>query len=231
MGEVVVADRAYYLCPACHAGHAPVDAVLGLSARKLTPGAEELATLAGTVGSFAEAAQKLRPRMAGLRLSESTVERTTEAAGERLGTLWAEGPTLGRDAEWRWNRDARGRTVAYVSGDATGVGIQDPGGAKAEGRRAWVGKVFHPRPEPTEASLKPHPPSARYLAGLMGLDELGERMRRQATQVGMGRAERWVALTDGGNGLDDLMDVFFPHAVRIMDFYHAAEHLGDLAKA
>ena len=49
--------------------------------------------------------------------------------------------------------------------------------------------------------------------------------------MGRGRAERWVALTDGGNGLDDLMDVFFPRAVRILDFYHAAEHLGDLAKA
>jgi len=27
------------------------------------------------------------------------------------------------------------------------------------------------------------------------------------------------------------MDVHFPRAVRILDFYHAAEHLGDLAKA
>jgi hypothetical protein len=27
------------------------------------------------------------------------------------------------------------------------------------------------------------------------------------------------------------MDVFFPRAVRILGFYHAAEHLGDLAKA
>ena len=27
------------------------------------------------------------------------------------------------------------------------------------------------------------------------------------------------------------MDVNFPRAVRILDFYHAAEHLGDLAKA
>jgi hypothetical protein len=56
-------------------------------------------------------------------------------------------------------------------------------------------------------------------------------MRRQAAQVGMDRAEQWVALTDGGNGLDDFMEVNFPRAVRILDFYHAAEHLGDLAKA
>ena len=39
-----------------------------------------LAALAGTLGSFADAACKVLPKMAGLRLSESTVERTTEAA-------------------------------------------------------------------------------------------------------------------------------------------------------
>jgi len=94
-----------------------------------------------------------------------------------------------------------------------------------------VGKVFNPRTEPSEAFPKPHPGAARYRAGLMDLEEPGARMRRQAAQVGLERAEQWVALTDGGSGLDDFMDVFFPRAVRILDFYHAAEHLGDLAKA
>jgi hypothetical protein len=231
MGPIVVAERAYYLCPACHAGHAPVDAELGLAVGKLTPAAEQLATLAGTVGSFAEAAEKFLPKMAGLRLSESTVQRTTEAAGERLGEVWANGQTLGAAADWRWNRDAMGRTVAYVSVDATGVGLQGQRGAKAEGRMVWVGKVFNPRVEPTEAFPKPYPPRARYQGGLMNLDELGARLRRQAAQVGMDRAQQGVALTDGGNGLDDFMDVHFPRVVRILDFYHAAEHLNDLAKA
>jgi hypothetical protein len=231
MGPIALAGRAYYTCPSCRAGHVPIDAELGLAAGTLTPGAEEVATLAGTVGSFAEAAEKLLPRMAGLRLAESTVERTTEAAGVRLGTLWAEGLTLGPAADWRWNRDARGRTVGYVSVDATGLGMQGGRGAKADGRMAWVGAVFNPRVTPSEAVPKGHPPAARYQAGLMGLDELGERLRRQAAQVGLDRAEQWVALTDGGAGLDGFMDVFFPRAVRILDFYHAAEHLGDLAKA
>lgn len=230
MGDIVLQGRAYYRCPACHAGHVPVDAALGFAARKLTPGAEEVATMAGTINSFADAAEKFLPKMSGPRLSESTVERTTEGAGERLGGLWADGRTLGPDADWRWNRDAKGRTVASVRIDATGVGIQGERGAKADGRMAWVGKVFNPRAKPTTEFPKPHPPKARYQAGLMGLEELGGRLRRQAAQVGMDRAEEWVALTDGGNGLDDFMDVYFPRAVRILDFYHAAEHLGDLAK-
>jgi hypothetical protein len=230
MGQIVLERRAYYHCPACHTGHVPLDAALGFSACKLTPAAEELVSLAGTLDSFADAAQKALPKMAGLRLSESTVERTTEAAGARLGDVWTQGRTLGSATDWRWNRDARGRTVAYVSIDATGVGMQGPGGARTEGRMAWVGKVFNPRPEPSETWPKPFASSARYQAGLMGLNELGARMRAQAAQVGMDRAEQWVALTDGGNGLDDFMEVNFPRAVRILDFYHAAEHLSDFAK-
>ena len=227
MGPVRLEGRAYYRCPACRTGHTPIDPILGLAASTLTPAAEQLVTLAGTVDSFADAAEKLLPRMAGLRLAESTVERTTEAAGERLDQFWAAGDTLRASAAWSWNRDAQGRTVAYVSIDATGVGIQGVGAAKADGRMVWVGKVFNPRVEAAHAATS----QARYQAGLMSLDELGARLRHQAAQVGIDQARRWVALTDVGNGLDDFMAVHFPQAVRVLDFYHAAEHLSDLAKA
>jgi hypothetical protein len=70
----------------------------------------------------------------------------------------------------------------------------------------------------------------RYLAGLYTLAELGLQMRRQGGHVGMDAAEQWIALSDGGNGLDDFLDVNFPRAVRILDFQHVAGHLSDLAK-
>jgi hypothetical protein len=47
----------------------------------------------------------------------------------------------------------------------------------------------------------------------------------------MDQADQWIGLTDGGNGLDDFLGVHFPRATLILDFYHAAEHLDDLAKA
>jgi len=34
----------------------------------------------------------------------------------------------------------------------------------------------------------------------------------------MDRAEQWIALSDGGNGLEDFFDVYFPGAVKILDF-------------
>lgn len=71
----------------------------------------------------------------------------------------------------------------------------------------------------------------RVLAGLYELDELGEQMRRQGAQVGMDQAEVWVDLSDGGAGLENWLKVYFPRCELILDFYHAAGHLNDLAKA
>lgn len=47
----------------------------------------------------------------------------------------------------------------------------------------------------------------------------------------MDAADVWVAVTDGGAGLDAFVRVYFPRAELVLDFYHAAEHLSGLAKA
>ena len=60
----------------------------------------------------------------------------------------------------------------------------------------------------------------------------GRVLRRQGGQIGMDRAERWVALSDGGSGLEAFLRGHFPRVEAvILDFYHAAEHLGRLAQA
>jgi len=42
----------------------------------------------------------------------------------------------------------------------------------------------------------------------------------------MDRAERWVAISDGGAGIEDWLRANFPRVgAVILDFYHAAEHL------
>jgi hypothetical protein len=104
--------------------------------------------MAGVAGnSFGEAADHLLRTMAGLRLCESTVQRTAEDAGRRLGRLLADGKTLGFPQPWDWHRDAQGRTCAYVSIDATGVRQQSPEGGRAEGRMPYVAMVYNPVPE------------------------------------------------------------------------------------
>jgi hypothetical protein len=230
VGDVRLA-RAYYHCGACGQGSFPWDATLRLSPQRLTPAAEEVTALAGVQESFAKAAERTLRKLAGLRLSESTVERTTEAAGARLATRRAQGAVFGRAVPWAWNRDAAGRTCAYVSLDATGILMQGPQGAKADGRMVYVGMIYNPQPRsPDEEALSKPCDGARYLAGLYSLEELGLQMRRQGAQVGMDAAEQWIALTDGGNGLEGFIDVNFPRAVKVLDFQHAATHLATFAK-
>jgi hypothetical protein len=202
----------------------------------LTPAAYEIVCLAGTLSAFAEAAERTLPKMAGLRLAESTVQRAAEAAGTELGRRLAAGETFGAACDWAWHKDAEGQTCAYVAIDATGVGQQGEHGAAAEGRMATVAMVYNPVPEARNRCVRPDgltPRSqARYVAGLSGAAALGEPLRRQAAQVGMDRAQRWIALSDGGSGLEDWMNGNFGRVEAvILDFYHAAEYLGDLAHA
>src|SRR5439155_22976787 len=77
------------------------------------------------------------------------------------------------------------------------------------------------------------PGRVRYACGLFGgLAALAGPLRRQGGQVGMDRAERWVGISDGGAGIEDWLRQNFPRVEAvILDFYHAAEHLNDWAKA
>jgi hypothetical protein len=273
--------RAYYYCGRCALGLFPFDEQAGFNDHRLSAGAERVVCLLGQVcDSFEEAAKKALPEACGLRLGESTVQRTTEDAGKRLGETLRQGHTLGSPAEFDWHKDALGRTCAYVGIDAIGVPQQAEGGGKAECRMSYVAMVYNPPPGKDESCARadkqeartpaqPAEPSsglplpgyqpvaetaaaagalpgqpaagkakaakmqARYLSGLYGLDELGLQLRRQAAQVGMERAQRWIALSEAGNGLEDFLRCNFnrPDLVVILDFYHPAGYLEKLAIA
>ena len=120
---------AYYHCSHCGQGYQPWCESLRLEKGALTPAAEELSSLAGVLGSFADGAERVLRKMSGLHLSESTIERTTEAAGERVAKRLQAGEALGPKVDWAWQKDAQGQRCAYVSADATGVRQQGPGGA------------------------------------------------------------------------------------------------------
>lgn len=227
-GEVTI-RFAYYHCAHCGKGCRPWCDKLRLGKSALTPAADEIAALAGVLGSFADGAERVLMKMAGLRLSESTVERTTEAAGRRVRQRLCEGQSLGPTRDWTWQRDAGGRRCAYVSLDATGVRQQGSGGRHADGRMAYVGMIYNPRSE--YDSQRPPQRQVRYLSGFFELEALGRQLHREALEVGWANADQQVALSDGGAGLEQFFKQFFPKAVRILDFYHAHEHLVELSQA
>lgn len=223
--------RAYYPCRICGQGLFPFDRDAGLTTRDLTPALERVATLAGAVADSFEKGAELLEEMAGVRFSESTVERATEDAGQRLAAAVADGATFGPKGDWPWHKDYDGQRCAYVELDATGVRQQAAGGGPAEGRMAYVGMVCNPGPEWPWPDERPGPMRARYRSGLYSLEEFAPLLRTPAGHVGMDRADRWIGLSDGGNGLGDRLRESFPRVeVIILDFFHPAEKLTSLAR-
>lgn len=202
----------------------------------MTSGAAELVSLAAARESFAKAAEVALPRMSGLKVAESTVERTAEAIGAEVGRAIESKAPFDEARPWDWHKDAEGMTCAYVSIDLTGVRKQGPEGATAEGEMIAVGMVYNPIPEDRDrwatSSHRRPPWQTRYVTSAEGQGAVAEPLRHMATRVGMGEARRWIAVCDGGSGLEDLLRRHFGRIDEvILDFYHASEYLGDLAKA
>src|SRR5207244_13094937 len=102
---------------------------------------------------------------------------------------------------------------------AFSVPMQGPGAGKAEHRMLYTALLYTPQKEHT-----------RYLIDFE-LDALAEQVRSQARAVGVAQVSELIAVTDGGNGLEEALQRHLAEDLTtILDWYHAAEHLCDFAK-
>lgn len=219
-GEVRL-RRAYYYCGRCQQSYLPYDEAVGL-ADEISPGLLPLVCLAGTLAPFAEAAEDVLRRFAGVRVSASTVLRCTQGHGERLRAQQREGrmvqPTQA-EPKWAAPRPA-GQPTAYVGLDAFSVPMQGPGAGKAEHRMLYTALLYPPGKE-----------HARYLVDF-DLDVLAAQVRAQAGALGIAQVSELIAVTDGGNGLEEALQRHLAEDLTtILDWYHAAEHLAAFARA
>ena len=213
-GDVTL-RRAYYYCQRCRASYCPYDDALGLG-DGISPGARPLVCLAGTLVPFEDAAEDVLRRFANVRLSASTVLRCTEAAGARLQGQQRAGRMV-RPAQpeggWTAERPA-GQPAAYVGLDAFSVPMQGPEGAKAEHRMLYTALLYTPDKRHT-----------RYLVDF-DLDALAAQVRALAQALGVPQVSDLIAITDGGNGLEEALGRHLADNLQtILDWYHAAEHL------
>src|SRR2546421_7154977 len=122
------------------------------------------------------------------------------------------------EPKWTAGREA-GQPAAYVGLDAFSVPMQGVGASKAEHRMLYTALLYTPEKE-----------HARYLVDFE-LDALAEQVRSQARALGIAQVSDLIAVTDGGNGLEEALQRHLAeHLTTILDWYHAAEHICDFAK-
>lgn len=192
---------------------------------RYSPGVQPLVALAGVLEPFRRAEQLL-DELAGLRVSKEACRVFTQRAGARLETQHlTRHPVepVGTPEPWDFSlpeRDGQrfGGTVAYVGLDAFAVPTIGDDGTR-EWKMLSVGLLYDP--------CKKH---TVYLSGFDQKD-VAERLREYAIAFDLGRADRVVALTDGGAGLESALSRHFGAQVTfVLDFWHACEHLHEMSR-
>lgn len=77
----------------------------------------------------------------------------------------------------------------------------------------------------------PTPLVTTYVATMEKTEPFGKRVRIEAERRGLREAQKVLVMGDAGNWIDPLSDRERLHDRRIVDYYHAAEHLHDAARA
>ena len=111
LGGAVTCNRAYYYCGLCGQRLLPLGRASRIDRRSVSRRRwNDWPRSAGRWPTASRREPNCLQETAGIRLSESTVQRTTEATGQRIAEHLQKGRTFGGKQAWDWFRDACGRT-------------------------------------------------------------------------------------------------------------------------
>ena len=242
----LVLRRNYYSTRGAEGGRVPLDESLGIMGG-CTPGMARLMCRAGALEPFEDASQSLET-YCGVQIEGRRIQRLVQDLGPEFARWNQSQPAPTTLAAG---------TVFYVEADGTGIPVRPEEVVGREGkgedgqaktREIKVGVTFRqdppaePVPGPSgspppstpsgepPAQVRPRrvPGSTRYVTSTATAQEFGQTLRDLARQQGMGLASLVVFLGDGAAWVWELARVWFPFAKLILDFYHAAEHVGQL---
>jgi len=210
LSGLVQVERRYYHCAQCRTGHTPWDVAQGISSRQHTPAVKllvcELAAelpYGGTV--------RILERTTGLVVEESTAEWIAAEVGVRARAR----DELARQRAMAGEVEPRqAPNCLYVSVDGAHAHIDD----------AWHEvKVAVLRDEAGEYK--------RYLAAREAAEQFGERVYAAAAEAGVEAASEVVVVGDGAEWIWNLAATHFPGATEVVDYWHACEHIHEVANA
>jgi hypothetical protein len=222
-GPIEVSRRAYYDASA-HRCRYPLDEALQLM-EGFTPTAAQLVCRSGAREPYVIASEDLAA-YAGLHIDARRIQRLLQ----RIGPAFKEAVE-----EWRQPTSPAVPRM-YISADGTGIplrrqalkgrkGRQPDGSAKTH--EVKVGCVFTQHPREGEEPFRDLD-STTYVATMQRAAPFADLLRAEAQRRNMGAAKETVFISDGAAWLKETARIHFPQATRILDFYHAAEHLHEL---
>jgi hypothetical protein len=198
-----------------------------------SPGARRMMARQGAQSCFREGAEDLE-FFANLRVDAKDVERKAESVGRVVDGWMREQASLATLITPK----AAPETL-YVEFDGTGVPVrkkelsQSKGkapDAQARTREVKLGCVFTQTGLDEKGKPQRDPDTTSYVGAIEPSVDFGYRIKAEAVRRGLLKAERAVALTDGAAYNKTIIGEHFPEAIRVLDYYHATEHLADFLR-
>lgn len=246
----VVYKRAYYAGCGCQKGQAPVDRRYGIEAGKVTAGLAHLIALSGIKEAFDEGRKWLKEYLL-FEVSENTIRSETQ----KMGELQQEADeTLVTDMQDEKKLQQRERSqpaapdILYGSIDAAKVRIEprDPEEKAAENRETWrdmkagcwyegemvpvVQQSTRQKEKAQREEVVLRAKNKKYFCDIAEAQEFGKLLWATGCAVGADRARLLVFICDGAVWIWNLIAQYFPNAIQIVDWYHAADRLKRIAE-
>ncbi|MDE0627165.1 MAG: ISKra4 family transposase [Bryobacterales bacterium] len=231
-------ERAYYHCQRCGKGFCPRDAALDLHGTSLSPAVTRMTGSAAALASFRRASELLA-ELGGVTVRAKRVERVAEALGREIAA--AESAAV-------FDCEPPSAPTMYLGIDGTGVPMRPKelagrAGKQADGsagtREVKVIVIWTAEQCDDDGNAVCDTGSTTYSAAIDSAasrdtdpeqSAFARRVWREAARRGFPQAARRVILGDGAKWIWRVACELFPGAIQIVDFYHAAERLWEVAK-
>ena len=244
-------ERAYYAGCACGQGQAPLDKAYGLEPGAMSSGLAALLGLAGIEFGFDESRAWLQAFLL-FDVSENTVRSETQTLGAlqvARESGWVEQSQDEDYLQARLRDTATVPTRLYGSLDAAKVRIEPrpKSGEKPEKQDDWrdmkVGCWYEAEPvPPSQRSVRQRDKfdreqavwrakNMRYYCDIREAEEFGKLLWATGCARRADLAPEVVFVCDGTVWIWNLVTLHYPHAVQIVDWYHAADRLTRVAHA
>jgi hypothetical protein len=234
----VAVERAYFYCRRCQEGTAPADRVLGVEGETCSTALRKAVAAAGREVPFARAADLVGEVAGAALVSAKTCDRLVKRAGLAARAM-SDAETAGLYANPPTRRAWDNAATAYVMIDGTGApmvpketagraGKQPDGSAKTV--EAKIGRLMVQSGTGPDGRPLLQPGSTSYVATFEASGDFAGTVAAEALRRDFPRAPRLAVIADGARWIWKTADLLWPGATQIVDFYHAAEHVHDLAE-
>jgi hypothetical protein len=215
--------RPYYLCSSCHQGFYPLDEGLGIAAGQMSAEVVQLAALFGIDDAFGTS-QDLLKRSAMLELSPNSIRKATQIMGEKVisdeQALHEQSYDLANQKHRQVSPDSPQRLYGSIDGFKV---LFDDGWHEMKAGVWWTTQTK--RQGEVKAEV------LHYYVDYLSASEFSPLVWATGFQHKADIAPELIFVADGAEWIWRIVDQHYPHAVQIVDWYHACAYLAPVAKA